>query len=145
MLYFTNSIGAAIGVLTSGFYLIEKAGLPGTILIAGVINILIALVVYLLASDLTPGAALSSKARDKLSSPRLLLVAAFITGAASFIYEIAWLRMLSMVLGASTHAFELMLSAFICGLAFGSYWIRKRIDKIAEPLKAAGFIQILID
>jgi hypothetical protein len=35
MLYFTNSIGAAIGVLVSGFWLIERVGLPGTILSAG--------------------------------------------------------------------------------------------------------------
>ena len=42
-----------------------------------------------------------------------MLAAAGITGAASFVYEIAWIRMLSLVLGSSTHAFELMLSAFI--------------------------------
>jgi len=48
---------------------------------------------------------------------RLLLATALLTGAASFIYEIAWIRMLSLVLGASTHSFELMLSAFILGLA----------------------------
>src|SRR5258705_8857483 len=35
MLYFTNSFGAAIGVLASGFYLIDRIGLPGTILTAG--------------------------------------------------------------------------------------------------------------
>ena len=35
MLYFTNSLGAAIGVLASGFYLIEAAGLPGTLAAAG--------------------------------------------------------------------------------------------------------------
>ena len=48
---------------------------------------------------------------------RLLLAASLLTGAASFIYEIGWIRMLSLVLGSSTHAFELMLSAFILGLA----------------------------
>src|SRR5260221_3152368 len=39
MLYFTNSFGAAIGVLASGFYLIDRIGLPGTILTAGVVLI----------------------------------------------------------------------------------------------------------
>jgi hypothetical protein len=38
---------------------------------------------------------------------------------ASFFYEIGWIRMLSLVLGSSTQAFELMLSAFILGLALG--------------------------
>src|SRR5262245_18335545 len=31
MLYFTNSIGGAVGVLASGFVLIDRIGLPGTI------------------------------------------------------------------------------------------------------------------
>ena len=42
------------------------------------------------------------------------------TGAASFLYEIGWIRMLSLVLGSSTHSFELMLSAFIFGLAWAA-------------------------
>src|SRR5262249_28025073 len=65
---------------------------------------------------------------------RRILVAAFLSGVAAFVYEIAWIRMLSLVLGSSTHAFELMLSAFILGLAFGGLWIRRRIDALAQPL-----------
>ncbi len=144
MLYFSNSIGAAIGVLSSGFYLIEKAGLPGTILIAGVLNIIVALIVYLMAKTASEEAKPLKESISRISGPKLLLIAAFITGAASFIYEIAWLRMLSMVLGASTHAFELMLSAFIFGLAMGSLWIRNRIELIKKPFIVAGLIQILM-
>ena len=48
MLYFTNSIGAAIGVLVSGFMLIRLTGLPGTIRIAGLINIILGLTVWFL-------------------------------------------------------------------------------------------------
>ena len=39
MLYFTNSLGAAVGVLASGFVLIGWVGLPGTLQVAGVINL----------------------------------------------------------------------------------------------------------
>ncbi|MFY9316323.1 MAG: hypothetical protein WAO95_12300, partial [Burkholderiales bacterium] len=39
MLYFSNSLGAAAGVLASGFALIAWAGLPGTLRSAGVINL----------------------------------------------------------------------------------------------------------
>ena len=49
MLYFTNSLGAAVGVLASGFVLIGLVGLPGTILTAGLLNILLAAVVWPLA------------------------------------------------------------------------------------------------
>ena len=46
VLYFANSIGAAIGVLVAGFYLIRAAGLPGTILTAAILNILVGLTVF---------------------------------------------------------------------------------------------------
>ena len=52
MLYFTNSLGAAAGVLTSGFVLIAWVGLPGTLRTAGVLNLLIAAAVWLLAGPL---------------------------------------------------------------------------------------------
>ena len=46
VLYFANSIGAAVGVLIAGFYLIGAAGLPGTILTAAIINLLVGLSVF---------------------------------------------------------------------------------------------------
>lgn len=141
MLYFTNSIGAAIGVLFSGFYLINTVGLPGTILTAGIINILLAIVVYGLAKDRFEQPYVVKKS-SLIKSPYLILLAAFITGAASFIYEISWIRMLSMVLGASTHAFELMLSAFITGLAFGGLWVRRKIDSLDNPIRTSAYVQI---
>ena len=48
LLYFTNSLGAAIGALASGFILVHFLGLPWTIRLAGLINIAIALSVWLL-------------------------------------------------------------------------------------------------
>ena len=145
MLYFTNSLGAAIGVLISGFVLISAVGLPGTILTAGIINILLALIVYaVLKQQGIPAPALPQPIPGRSRLPLLILCAAFITGMASFIYEIAWLRMLSMVLGGSTHSFELMLSAFIFGLAFGGLWIRRRIDRYTNPVLAAAFVQIIM-
>jgi len=50
--------------------------------------------------------------------------------------------MLTLVLGAATHSFELMLSAFILGLACGGYWVRRRIDRAREPLAFLGIVQI---
>jgi predicted membrane-bound spermidine synthase len=148
MLYFTNSIGAAIGVLVSGFWLINLVGLPGTILTAGLLNIALALIVFLLVR-LDPSRSQvpiqSHNAVAKSSSlKQLFLLAAFVTGAASFIYEISWIRMLSLVLGATTHSFELMLSAFITGLAFGGLWIKRRIDRIESPVRFSGYVQLVM-
>ena len=142
ILYFANSIGAAIGVLVGGFYLIARVGMPGTILTAGIINILIALAVYVIAKGQITTVSATRQETGK-SIPLLILWASFLTGAASFIYELVWIRMLSMVLGASTHSFELMLSAFITGLAFGGLWIRNHIDRLGNPLQFVAIVQIL--
>jgi predicted membrane-bound spermidine synthase len=148
MLYFTNSIGAALGVLASGFWLIKHVGLPGTIVSAGLLNIVLAITVWVLVRlDESPETApIKSETRPggESSPKQIFLVAAFITGAASFMYEISWIRMLSLVLGATTHSFELMLSAFITGLAFGGLWIKRRIDRIASPVRFSGYVQLIM-
>jgi len=147
MLYFTNSLGAAAGVLASGFLLISLVGLPGTIFTAGLINLLLAAIVWLLARAMPPAPRVSEASTAvsprKVPGYRLMLAVALFTGAASFMYEIGWIRMLSMVLSGSTHAFELMLSAFILGLAFGSRWIKRRIERgTAPPERVLGVVQV---
>lgn len=147
-LYFSNSLGAAVGVLISGFVLIAAVGLPGTILTAGLINFSLVLVLWLLlrkgADVRGPLATRPSGAERGRGSTRLYLWAAFLTGAASFFYEIGWIRMLSLVLGSATHSFEFMLSAFILGLAIGSFLVRRRIDSLVEPLRFLGAVQIVM-
>lgn len=150
-LYFTNSIGGVFGVLVSSFVLIYHMGLPGTIMVAGFINIILALIVWLLAAgDTLPSieaetAPNESKYNIKLiSMPALLLAVALFTGLSSFMYEMGWIRMLSLVLGSSTHSFELMLAAFILGIALGGWWLRNRIDNIKSPIQFLAYIQILM-
>lgn len=148
MLYFINSLGASIGVLVSGFVLVDKLGLPGTILFAGSINLVLAILVWSLTKGMdenpslpvaAPAAAAKQISRSVL---KLLLATAALTGLSSFIYEIAWIRMLALLLGATTHAFELMLSAFILGLAIGGYLIRSHVDRFRNPFSALGYIQL---
>jgi spermidine synthase len=137
MLYFTNSFGAALGVLASGFLFIGWIGLPGTVVLAGLTNIAIAVLVWRKAGIEPPPPApvpAPAVAGTGLNLSRTILLAAFLSGCAAFVYEIAWIRMLSLVLGSSTHAFELMLSTFILGLALGGLWIRRRIDSLAQPM-----------
>ena len=153
LLYFANSFGAAIGVLAAGFYLVGRVGLPGTLVSAAICNFVAAagvvLGVRLLAAPRVGDkmeasvAALPNDSRGAaVPTPvTLLLAVSFGTAVASFIYEIAWIRMLSLVLGSATHSFELMLSAFILGLALGAFWIRGRADRVPNPLALLGTVQ----
>jgi hypothetical protein len=52
----------------------------------------------------------SSSSLSRRAVSILLLSVTFGTAVASFIYEITWIRMLSLVLGSATHSFDLMLS-----------------------------------
>ncbi|MCX4028340.1 spermidine synthase [Endozoicomonas sp. SM1973] len=148
ILYFSNSFGAAIGVLVAGFYLVRTVGLPGTLLTAGLINFAVALVTWFISKQFASGIIqpphLEKQETADHRTLKILLIVAAMTGAASFMYEVAWIRMLSMVLGSSVHSFELMLSAFILGLAIGGFWIRNKISNIANPIQWLGFIQIIM-
>ena len=75
---------------------------------------------------------------------RLMLIVALGTGLSSFMYEIAWIRMLSMVLGSASHSFEVMLSVFVLGLALGGLWVRKRMDKFTRPELTLGIVQVVM-
>ena len=149
LLYFLNSAGAALGVLLCGFVLIPQFGLPGTLLVAGTLNALVALGAYAAVRNATATAAAAAPqpvgaAAPEAGGTRLLLWIAALTGLSSFIYEVVWIRMLTQVLGAATHAFELMLASFIFGLALGGFWVRDRIDRAGSPEALLAKVQILM-
>lgn len=152
LLYFANSIGAAGGVLLAGFFLAGYVGLDGSLVVAALANLLAAAVAFAVSgwlsdeerAPLTPDeapAATSLADRSPAAVRHALLVVACGTAIASFIYEIAWIRMLSLVLGSATHSFELMLSAFILGLALGALWVRSRADTFRDPLRTLAIVQ----
>lgn len=133
-------------MLAAGFWLVALAGLPGTLIVAAMINIAVALVVIVALrvrqaeepEPEMPTAVASDGLVSGLSASllwRLLLTVSFGTALSSFIYEIGWIRMLALVLGSATHSFELMLSAFILGLALGALWVRRRADANANSVR----------
>lgn len=141
-LYFVNSLGAAVGVLAATFVLKPMLGLPGTLRFAGVLNFAIATAIacgWRFASSTTRP--VSSSVLSPRPSSTLLIVAG-LTGASSLIYEIVWIRLLNMVLGSTSHSFEVMLFTFILGLALGGRWIRRSIDTLRSPLGTLAMIQL---
>lgn len=153
-LYFTNSIGAAFGALVATFLIVPTYGLPGAMWVGGIVNVVVAIIVWIAyttarvidvaepETERSPAGAVENTDCKRLTNIVLFLTLG--SSAASFIYEVSWVRMLSLVLGSTIHAFELMLSAFILGLALGSLWVRNRIDACADPMKLVGAAQILM-
>ena len=126
-LYATNCLGAVAGVLITSFVLLEWIGVPGALGLAGMLNIAVGLATAVFYRDENPSPAadlaeitLPLPDPMPLSPAWALGVIALTTGATSFAYEIIWIRLLSQALGTTVHAFEIMLAAFILGLALGA-------------------------
>jgi spermidine synthase len=66
------------------------------------------------------------------------------SGCAALVYEIAWTRVLSLVIGSSVYAFSMMLTAFILGLALGSVICARFVDRVADPMRVLAVIQVSI-
>jgi predicted membrane-bound spermidine synthase len=156
-LYFTNSAGAAVGALAATFVLLPSIGMPGAMIVAGLINVVVAMLAWAMSrspatlrestGSVEKTQRFNAKAGNAIGSARMLrgiLAAAAITGATSFVYEIVWVRMLNLAFGTTMHSFELMLSTFILGLAAGGYWIHRRGDLSGNTLRFVGITQVMM-
>ena len=75
---------------------------------------------------------------------RLAIVTFACSGAIAMIYEVCWTRTLLMVIGSSTYAFTVMLSAFLIGIFLGSLICARFIDRTSRPFVWFGVLQLLI-
>jgi len=133
--YFLNSAGAVLGAILAGFFLIPTFGLEFSTSIAASVNIAIGAISLGLgartAQNGQPSSLQQTPQEDEpLVDPWqavIIYAAVFLSGVVALAYEIAWIRLLALVLGSSTYSFSLMLAAFIAGIALGSYLISRRI------------------
>lgn len=66
--------------------------------------------------------------------PRVFIYALiFISGAAGLVYEIIWMRLLSITLGSTAPAVAAVLASFMGGLALGAYFGGRAVDKWRNP------------
>lgn len=75
---------------------------------------------------------------------KLLVWLIFIlSGASALIYEVIWMRQLTLVFGSTVFATSTVLTAFMAGLALGSYYFGRKIDESKlSPLKLYAFLEV---
>ena len=63
------------------------------------------------------------------------------SGASGLIYQVIWMRQLTLIFGSTVFATSTVLTAFMAGLALGSYYFGRKIDEstaiAAADLRAA--------
>src|SRR5713226_5028701 len=86
-----------------------------------------------------PKAALINDRQDALW---VILLCFFASGMSSLVYQVVWVRELVLVFGATTFAVSTVLTAFMGGLALGSYYFGRRSETVARPLRLYGLLEI---
>ena len=145
LLYGLNTLGAVAGTALAGFLLIELVGIRASLWGTAAVNLALGVGAIVLARPMTPLAEEPPPARPhgvEASGlvPRRLRYLAFtllaLTAFASLLDEIAWTRVMVMVVGGSTYAFTLVLLVFLLGIGLGSGFVARR--SAVRPATAAA-------
>ncbi|MDI6642055.1 MAG: fused MFS/spermidine synthase, partial [Elusimicrobiota bacterium] len=158
-LYSINVFGAVFGTVLCGYWLIRFFGILLTILIASLINILLGLYLLHLTRD-SLSRQRSEHTQQEMIIPRIsplipplmstpnitrniVLVIFFLTSAISILYQLCATRIFLQVIGSSVYSTTIVLSAYLAGIAFGSYIFSKFIAKRENSLLVFATIEIL--
>lgn len=98
-------------------------------------------------TDATTRGAAGLRARRDVSEPTGRSAAGpafllFASGCASLVYQVLWVKQLSLVVGVDVHAVTIAVSAFFAGLALGSFFFGKLADTLARPLQLYAIVEI---
>jgi len=72
---------------------------------------------------------------------RTLVALFFLSGACGLVYEVVWMRMLTLVFGATAFATSAVLTSFFTGLALGSWLVGRAADRSRNPLALYGWLE----
>jgi spermidine synthase len=87
-----------------------------------------------------PSADLAERGRQRPFLP--LLVLFFVSGATGLLYEVLWMRRLTLVFGATQLAVSTVLAAFMAGLAIGALAGGRIADRRSDLLRIYGFLEV---
>src|SRR5262245_39414838 len=128
VLYALNTLGAAFGTLSAALFFVPTLGNSRSTLLIAVTNVAIGVFVILMDArhpreSRTPEQEIFAYTTTPAGSARtdtLSLATLAASGFVSMIYEVAWTRALTAMIGSSTYAFSIMLVTFLVGIALGS-------------------------
>ena len=77
----------------------------------------------------------------RFTRPTLFLLF-FLSGGCGLIYQVVWVRMLGFVLGSTVLAVSTVLTAFMAGLALGSFFFGRLVDRRTDALRIYAYLEI---
>jgi predicted membrane-bound spermidine synthase len=88
-----------------------------------------------------PAAAAIPVASTTAGLPAWLL---FGSGAAALVYQLLWIKQLSLVVGVEVYAVTVAVSAFFAGLAIGGGWLGRVADRLRHPLRLYAWLEVAV-
>jgi spermidine synthase len=73
-----------------------------------------------------------------------LAILFFFSGASALVYQVVWLRQLSLIFGVTVYAASTVLASFMAGLAIGSAAAGRLSERVRRPLLWFGAAEALI-
>ncbi len=157
-LYGANLLGAVVGTMATGFWLMEAAGVMGATRWAAGVNVAIAVAagvmwrrggVPLVAKPIEEPTAgtvpLRADALRGMDPPaQAALVAVFAGGFVGLAAEVLWTRLLTFTLQGFTYTFSAMLATFLLGLALGGLVFGARAAKTEHPERTLARLMLAI-
>jgi spermidine synthase len=149
--YGGNIAGAVIGSVLTGFYLLRMYDTAVATFVAVAINVVVAAVALAIA-NMTPYEPVGivsegSTGGSELAHPNDLAsvyVTIGLSGLTALACEVIWTRVLSLLLGATTYTFSLIVAVFLLGLGIGSSLGSALAPRLARPRVALGWCQLLL-
>jgi spermidine synthase len=147
--YGGNIGGAVFGCLLAGFYLLRMFDMSVTTYVAVAIDVAVALASLALAR-VTVYVAEDRGAETTADEPLIppgtwpVYLTIALSGATALAAEAIWTRLLSLLLGATTYTFSLILAAFLIGLGIGSSVGSAMSRSLTSPKTALGVCQLLL-
>ncbi|HIN88796.1 MAG TPA: spermidine synthase, partial [Nitrospinaceae bacterium] len=129
LLYGINTIGAALGCLLTGFFLIANFGVLQTVLAATLLNLFIgisAIRIYQESLESGQGLSFPSFTIPKISfkgDQWFWIFVSFVCGFTALAYEVLWTRLLVFSTSSTVYSFSMMLGVFLIGIALGSFLV----------------------
>jgi spermidine synthase len=162
--YGGNIAGGVIGCLLAGFYLLRVYDMAIATYAAAALNVLVAAIALALArvTAYEPDAAVSRGPKDlrtkgpedlRTRGPKdqrtapgswAIYTAIALSGLTALGSEVLWTRTLSLLFGATTYTFSLILAVFLFGLGIGSSIGSVLAAQVERPRLALGWCQMLL-
>jgi spermidine synthase len=143
-LYAANTVGAVAGALLTPLAALPTLGLSGTAYCAAAANAAAGLLVLVAVRDGSlpaKGPRVTGQKADIIAAVGPALAVAFTSGLGALVHEVAWTRVLALLIGPTVYTFAFVVSSVIAGLALGSAVAGRVSDRLRHPALALAVVQ----